>query len=74
MATTRVFVRLPDGNAAHDVPVIIGFLSGGVTETVYTDEKGLAEVRHSLTGPAILYVKGRNIQEIKTPCTVTVTM
>lgn len=74
MPTSRVVVRLADGKAAFDVPVILGFLSGGVTETVYTNQDGVAEVRHALTGPAILYVMGRNVLEVTAPCTITVTV
>jgi len=50
-----------------------GFFSGGVTRDFYTDNRGVAQVDHSSSGEATVYVSGRRCGRFHAPGRTTVT-
>jgi len=51
-----------------------GFINLGMSKPVYTDSSGIAEVNHSSTGEATIYINGKNVGKMKTPGSKTVTL
>lgn len=63
MAHYVVHVQWRDGTPATGRRVSLGFsglFSGGVTETVYTNQMGVAILQASCGGSATVYVDGRD--------------
>lgn len=46
--------------------VVLGF-SWGMSQTVYTDDDGEAEIEHTTAAPAEVYIGGTYIEKIQTP-------
>ncbi len=57
MAHYQVLVQWSDGSAASGRRVSLGF-SSGMTDYVYTDNKGKAVISTSASGTATVYVDG----------------
>lgn len=70
MAESVIVVQRNGGGYVQGAKVTLGFsglLSGGVTDTVYTDSNGEAIISHSNTGEATVYVNGSDRGKMKTP-------
>ncbi len=70
MPESVVVVQRSGGNYVKGVKVTLGFsgiLSGGVTQSVFTDSNGEAIISHSNTGKATVYVDGNNKGTMNTP-------
>jgi hypothetical protein len=69
MSESVVVVQRNGGGYVTGARVTLGFsgiLSGGNTDTVYTDSNGEASISHSNTGKATVYVNGKNMGTMKT--------
>ena len=51
-----------------------GFLNAGMSRAVYTDANGIAEVQHSSSGKADIYINGKRCGTMQTPGSKTVTV
>ncbi|TXB67943.1 hypothetical protein [Phaeodactylibacter luteus] len=51
-----------------------GLLNSGFSKAVYTNAQGIAEVQHASTGPATIYVNGKEQGKMRAPGTITVTI
>ena len=49
-----------------------GFVNLGQSKPVYTDRNGEAHIQHSATGPAVIYVNGREMDKFRSPGAHTV--
>ena len=61
------------GKWEKNARVVLGF-SFGMTKPVFTNSNGVAEVKHSTTGQATIYVNGKTFEKMKTPGAHTVTI
>ena len=51
-----------------------GFVNLGMSKPSYTNSSGLAEINHSSTGEATIYVDGKKVGKMKTPGSTTITI
>jgi len=61
------------GKWEKNARVVLGF-SFGMTKPVFTNANGIAEVRHSSTGQASIYVNGKEYEKMRAPGSNTVTI
>lgn len=58
-----------NGSPASGTKVMLSFSSGGVSSTEYTDSSGIANVSHTATGTATVFVDGRDRGTMRAPGT-----
>jgi len=66
MPESVIVVQRKGGGYVQGARVTLGF-SIGVTDSVYTDSDGEANVQHSATGTATIYVDGRDVGTMNAP-------
>ena len=70
MSHSVIIVQRRGGGYVKGAKVALGFdriLSGGVTDSTYTNGDGEATIKHSNSGKATVYVNGRNEGTMNTP-------
>ncbi|MDX2471184.1 MAG: hypothetical protein QNL04_11480 [SAR324 cluster bacterium] len=73
MSTSSVNVYSASGTPQKGIKVVLGF-SLGMSKPAWTDSNGNAEVEHSTTGKATIYVNGNSVGEFLTPGHFTATI
>ena len=61
------------GRWEKNAKVVLGWWAG-MSKPVYTNTNGLAEVNHSSTGKAAIYINGKEVGKINTPGSITITI
>jgi len=68
---TKIVVQRTGSGAVKGIIVRLGFesfLGGGMTPEIRTDANGVAIISHTSKGTATLYVDGKKLHKITTPC------
>lgn len=69
MPASTIIVQHRDGSPARSVKVVLSFhgITGGMSETNYTDNHGEVTINHSSVGKADIFVSGQRVATFHAP-------